>query len=198
MCSAARWRKGAANRSPTSARSTLLRRRHGRVHHRRRSDGETVRDFGRGMAALVHRRHGRERPQLLQRRSRRYGFEQEAAEIQDLYLAGHKQEAAAKVPDELLESTSLCGPEGYLKERIAAFKEAGVTMLQSPRSLRTPTEVARETQDLAKAKASGQRAPHPGHRCGGPALAPRRHCKTVKRDRFHACRHGEHLSAIRR
>jgi len=60
---------------------------------------------------------------------RRYGFEQEAEEIQDLYLAGHKDEAAAKVPDDLLEATSLCGPEGYVRDRIAAYREAGVTHL---------------------------------------------------------------------
>jgi hypothetical protein len=57
----------------------------------------------------------------------RYGYEKEAAEIQDLYLGGQKAEAAAKVPDELLEATSLCGSEGYIKERLAAFAEAGVT-----------------------------------------------------------------------
>ncbi|MEJ7584871.1 MAG: LLM class F420-dependent oxidoreductase [Acidimicrobiales bacterium] len=59
----------------------------------------------------------------------RYGFEAEAAEIEDLDLAGLKQEAAAKVPDALLEATTLCGPEGYVRERIAAYKEAGVTHL---------------------------------------------------------------------
>ena len=60
----------------------------------------------------------------------RYGYENEAAkEIQDLYLDGKKDEAAAKVPDELLELTNLCGPEGYVKERLAAFKETGVTTL---------------------------------------------------------------------
>lgn len=59
----------------------------------------------------------------------RYGYEKEAAEIQDLYLAGKKQEAAAAVPDELLQLTNLCGPEGFVKERIAAYKEAGVTVL---------------------------------------------------------------------
>jgi len=60
---------------------------------------------------------------------RRYGFEAEAELIQDLYLDGKKEEAAAAVPDALLEATSLCGPEGYVKERIAAFAEAGVTHL---------------------------------------------------------------------
>jgi hypothetical protein len=59
----------------------------------------------------------------------RYGYEAEAAEIQDLYLSGKKKEAEAAVPDELLELTSLVGPEGYIKERLAAFREAGVTVL---------------------------------------------------------------------
>ncbi len=59
----------------------------------------------------------------------RYGYEKEATEIQDLYLAGQKKEAAALIPDELLEATTLCGPESYLKERIAALAEAGVTHL---------------------------------------------------------------------
>jgi F420-dependent oxidoreductase-like protein len=59
----------------------------------------------------------------------RYGFEREAAQIQDLYLAGNKQQAEALVPASLLESLSLIGPEGYVKERIAAFKAAGVTLL---------------------------------------------------------------------
>jgi hypothetical protein len=60
---------------------------------------------------------------------RRYGYEKEAELIQDLYLDGKKDEAAAAVPDELLESMSLVGPEGYVKERLAAYEEAGVTVL---------------------------------------------------------------------
>ena len=59
----------------------------------------------------------------------RYGFEREAAQIQDLYLAGNKRQAEALVPASLLESLSLIGPEGYVKERIAAFKAAGITLL---------------------------------------------------------------------
>jgi len=60
----------------------------------------------------------------------RSGFEEAAATIQDLYLDGKKKEAEAAVPDELLELTTLCGPESYVAERIAAFAEAGVTHLQ--------------------------------------------------------------------
>jgi hypothetical protein len=59
----------------------------------------------------------------------RYGFEAEARKIQDLYLDGHKDEAAAAVPDGLLEASTICGPEGYVRDRIAAYKEAGVTSL---------------------------------------------------------------------
>ena len=60
---------------------------------------------------------------------RRYGWEAEAAEIQELYLAGKKTEAEAAVPAELLEKTSLVGPEGYIRDRLAAYREAGVTVL---------------------------------------------------------------------
>lgn len=59
-----------------------------------------------------------------------YGFEKEATEIQDLYLSGKKKEAEALVPLEWLEAGNLVGPESYVKERIAAFREAGVTNLQ--------------------------------------------------------------------
>jgi len=58
-----------------------------------------------------------------------YGYGAEAEKIQDLYLAGKKEEAAAAVPEELLRAISLIGPESYVRERIAAFAEAGVTTL---------------------------------------------------------------------
>src|SRR4051794_16220404 len=59
----------------------------------------------------------------------RYGYEAEAKLIQDLYLDGKKEEAAAAVPADLLRSISLVGPAGYVKDRLAAFKEAGATTL---------------------------------------------------------------------
>ncbi|MGW0606820.1 LLM class F420-dependent oxidoreductase [Streptomyces sp. NPDC002640] len=60
----------------------------------------------------------------------RYGFEAEAARIQDLYLAGRKEEAAAAVPAELLRGISLVGPARYVAERVEAYRQAGVTTLQ--------------------------------------------------------------------
>jgi F420-dependent oxidoreductase-like protein len=61
--------------------------------------------------------------------ARRYGYEDEARTIQDLYLDGRKDEAAAVVPEELVRAVSLVGPESYVAERVAAFREAGVTTL---------------------------------------------------------------------
>lgn len=61
--------------------------------------------------------------------ARRYGYEAEAIEIQDLYLSGRKDEAAAKVPEEFLDRSHLVGPPSYVRERLGAFKEAGVTVL---------------------------------------------------------------------
>ena len=64
---------------------------------------------------------------------RRYGFEDAARTIQELYLEGHKQEAAAALPDELIDSVSLCGPAEIVRERLAVFRAAGVgTLIVSP------------------------------------------------------------------
>lgn len=59
----------------------------------------------------------------------RYGFEQEAARIQDLYLDGKKDEAAQHVPDRLIEQTNLIGSPEFVKERLAAYRESGVTTI---------------------------------------------------------------------
>jgi Luciferase-like monooxygenase len=59
----------------------------------------------------------------------RYGYEREATRIQEAYLAGRRDEAAALVPADLVEKTSLIGPRGYVADRVAAYREAGVTTL---------------------------------------------------------------------
>jgi F420-dependent oxidoreductase-like protein len=89
-----------------------------------------LRDLARPMVALYVGGMGAKGKNFYNDVVKRYGFEQEAEDIQDLYLSGKKAEAEALVPDELLELTSLCGPESYVAERIAAFREAGVTDLQ--------------------------------------------------------------------
>ncbi len=59
----------------------------------------------------------------------RYGYEAEARGIQELYLSGNKKEAEARVPEEFLRATSMVGDEGQVRERIEAFRAAGVTCL---------------------------------------------------------------------
>ncbi|WP_216694378.1 LLM class F420-dependent oxidoreductase [Dietzia psychralcaliphila] len=72
----------------------------------------------------------------------RYGYEAEAARIQDLYLEGKKDEAAAAVPDELVRSVSLIGPASYVAERVEAFREAGATTLTvTPMAMDAPGRV---------------------------------------------------------
>jgi F420-dependent oxidoreductase-like protein len=59
----------------------------------------------------------------------KYGYGAEADRIQELYLAGDKEGAAKVVPDELVRDISLIGSREFVKERVAAFREAGVTVL---------------------------------------------------------------------
>lgn len=59
----------------------------------------------------------------------RYGYEGVANEIQDLYLAGNKQEAIATVPDALVDDVALCGPKERIKERLELWRNSPVTTL---------------------------------------------------------------------
>ena len=88
-----------------------------------------IRDFARGMVALYVGGMGARGKNFYNTLFQRYGYVEEAKLIQDLYLDGKKAEAAAAVPAEFLEKTSLCGDEGYVRERIAEYKASGVTVL---------------------------------------------------------------------
>lgn len=59
----------------------------------------------------------------------RYGWEAEAAHIQDLYLDGKQREAIAAVPDELVDAVSLVGPKERIRDRLEAWRESPVTTL---------------------------------------------------------------------
>jgi F420-dependent oxidoreductase-like protein len=58
-----------------------------------------------------------------------YGYPDEAIAIQDAYLDGRKDEAAALVPRSLLEGISLIGSRSQVAEKLAAYRESGVTTL---------------------------------------------------------------------
>ncbi len=92
-------------------------------------DAKGMLDLARPMVALYVGGMGARGKNFYNDLVREYGYEEEAALIQDLYLDGKKDEAAAAVPLELLEMMNLVGPESYVKERIAAFAESGVTHL---------------------------------------------------------------------
>jgi F420-dependent oxidoreductase-like protein len=61
--------------------------------------------------------------------ARRYGYEEAAKRIQDLYLSGRKDEAAATVPDALVDEVALCGPRERIREQLTEWTSSGVTTL---------------------------------------------------------------------
>ncbi|KAF4406373.1 MULTISPECIES: LLM class F420-dependent oxidoreductase [Streptomyces] len=92
-------------------------------------DAASVRDLARPTIALYVGGMGAPGKNFYNDLARAYGWEEAAAKIQELYLAGRKKEAEAAVPDEFCELVSLCGPASYVRERVEAFRESGVTML---------------------------------------------------------------------
>ena len=90
---------------------------------------ESHRDRARGEVALYVGGMGAKGKNFYNELVRKYGYEREAEEIQDRFLEGNRDRAMAAVPETFLESISLCGSEGYVRERIAAYHDAGVTVL---------------------------------------------------------------------
>lgn len=78
----------------------------------------------------------------------RYGFGEVADHIQELFLSGKKDEAIAAVPDELVRNVSLVGPRGFVKERLAAYQEAGVTTMLVHPLATDDAEALRFTEEL--------------------------------------------------
>ena len=76
---------------------------------------------------------------------RRYGWEEDAERIQELYLSGKQREAIAAVPDELVDAVSLVGPKERIAERLEAWRATPVTTLvlgtTQPEALRTLAEL---------------------------------------------------------
>lgn len=77
-----------------------------------------------------------------------YGYGAEADRIQELYLSGKKEDAARVVPDELVRDVSLIGPAGFVRERVAAFRDAGVTVLNVVPLAATPAERVKLIEQL--------------------------------------------------
>lgn len=92
-------------------------------------DVEAARDLMRPFIALYVGGMGSREQNFYNQLVCRYGFEDAAREIQDLYLEGRKDEAAAAIPAELIDAVSLCGPPDLVRERLAAYRDAGVGTL---------------------------------------------------------------------
>ena len=79
---------------------------------------------------------------------RRYGYEQAAAEVQDAYLAGRHRDAAAAVPDTLVDEVALVGPAARIRDRLAAWRDSQVSLLlagtRQPEALEVLAEAASE------------------------------------------------------
>ena len=88
-------------------------------------DLDTLRGFAEADGRALHRRHGRAGKNFYNDLACRYGFEDAAKKIQDLYLDGNKRDAIAAVPDELVDEIALIGPKERIADRLEAWKESG-------------------------------------------------------------------------
>ena len=96
-------------------------------------DRATARDAMRPYLALYVGGMGSRESNFYNRVVQRYGFEEAARTVQDLYLEGRREEAAAALPEELIDAVSLCGPPDVVRERLGVFRAAGVgTLIVSP------------------------------------------------------------------
>ncbi len=93
-------------------------------------DRDAARDAMRPVLALYVGGMGSREKNFYNQLVQRYGFEDAAHEVQDLYLDGKKDEAAAALPDELIDSVSLAGPPDAVRDRLAVYRDAGVGTLQ--------------------------------------------------------------------
>jgi F420-dependent oxidoreductase-like protein len=96
-------------------------------------DLEAARDAMRQFVALYVGGMGSRKQNFYNALVRRYGFDDAAQTVQDLYLEGRKDEAAAALPGELIDTVSLVGPAARVRERIGVYRDAGVgTLMISP------------------------------------------------------------------
>jgi F420-dependent oxidoreductase-like protein len=99
------------------------------VHARVDDDLERARDALRAHVALYVGGMGSRERNFYNDLVRRLGFPDAAREVQDLYLAGRREEAGAALPGELIDAVTLCGPGERVRERLRAFAAAGAMSL---------------------------------------------------------------------
>ena len=106
-------------------------------------DRELARNLMRPVLALYIGGMGSRKQNFYNNLVQRYGFEAAAKEIQDLYLEGKKAEAGDAIPGELIDMVSLCGPREFVRDRLAAFRDAGVgTLAVTPMAFTVEDRIA--------------------------------------------------------
>jgi F420-dependent oxidoreductase-like protein len=109
------------------------------------SDVQAARDALKPLLALYLGGMGSRKANFYNTLARRYGYEAEAERIQELYLAGHPRDAAAAVPDALVDEIALVGERERIADRLDAWRESGVTTLlvqtRDATALRTMAEL---------------------------------------------------------
>jgi F420-dependent oxidoreductase-like protein len=91
------------------------------------------RDAMRPYLALYIGGMGSREQNFYNRLAQRYGFADAAANVQELYLDGKREEAGAALPDELIDLVTLCGPKEHVRERLGVYRDAGVgTLMITP------------------------------------------------------------------
>jgi F420-dependent oxidoreductase-like protein len=96
-------------------------------------DVESARDAMRAYVALYVGGMGSRKQNFYNALVQRYGFEDAARRVQDLYLEGRKDEAAAALPGELIDTVTLVGPRERVRERLGVYRDAGVgTLMVAP------------------------------------------------------------------
>jgi F420-dependent oxidoreductase-like protein len=116
-------------------------------------DRDAARNLVRPFLALYIGGMGSRQQNFYNNLVQRYGFESAAKEVQDLYLDGKKEEAGQAIPDDLIDMVSLCGPRDFVRDRLTAFREAGVgTLMITPVAFTTEERV---TQLQAVAELAG-------------------------------------------
>jgi len=117
-------------------------------------DAEAARDLMRPFLALYIGGMGSRKQNFYNQLVQRYGYEDAAKEVQDLYLDGKKDEAMAAIPADLIDSVSLCGTADQVRDRLAAYRDAGVGTLGVTPMAWTREDRIRQLQLIAELNAA--------------------------------------------
>jgi F420-dependent oxidoreductase-like protein len=113
-------------------------------------DVDSARDRLRHFIALYIGGMGSRKKNFYNQLVQRYGFEDAAREVQDLYLDGKKDEAAAAIPAELIDTVALVGPREKVRDRLEVYRDAGVgSLIVSPVAWE-PADRKRMIRELAE------------------------------------------------